>query len=113
GRSRPQLRRLPSYVGSGVRHSTPTRPLAAEVRHSKISATGNVSRAASLSLQTPRLTDTIRMMKTSVDTTDLIPEKSVALSDYSTEQRRIEIAAIVAFAVLALWSLWRLAIVAD
>ena len=53
------------------------------------------------------------MMKTSADATDLIPEETGALSDYSTQQRRLEIAAIVLFAVLALWSLWRLAIVAD
>jgi plasmanylethanolamine desaturase len=53
------------------------------------------------------------MMKTSAETTEAIHGESGALSDYSAQQRRIEIAAISLFAALALWSLCRLATVAD
>jgi ubiquitin-conjugating enzyme E2 variant len=53
------------------------------------------------------------MMKTSSNTSDAIHEESGTLSDYSAQQYRIEIAAIILFAALALWSLWRLAIATD
>ena len=52
-------------------------------------------------------------MKANIDTGDASPDDAGALSDYTGQQRRIEIAAIAAFAALALWSLRRLALATD